>query len=150
MIQQDGYAPRAINPMIGPPATTLVSTRTCYAMLCALIPHFVLDEENLFWLIIWLFDFTCKVRYGGKYAGLIVYEKQWWRLISPIAVHAGIIHLLSNVIIQVAFDVCVCVFMYLCVCVCTYVCVFVCACMHVCVYCVYMCMYVCVCVCVRL
>ena len=26
MIQQDGYAPRSINPMIGPPATTLVST----------------------------------------------------------------------------------------------------------------------------
>ena len=41
------------------------------------------------------------MRYGGKYAGLIVGEKQWWRLISPIAVHAGIIHLISNVIIQV-------------------------------------------------
>jgi membrane associated rhomboid family serine protease len=63
MIQQDGFAPSTVNPMIGPPATTLV-------------------------------------RYGAKYAGLIVYERQWWRLISPIAVHAGIIHLISNVVIQ--------------------------------------------------
>eukprot|EP00596_Hydrurales_sp_CCMP1899_P010425 CAMPEP_0119039022 /NCGR_PEP_ID=MMETSP1177-20130426/8296_1 /TAXON_ID=2985 /ORGANISM="Ochromonas sp, Strain CCMP1899" /LENGTH=324 /DNA_ID=CAMNT_0007002383 /DNA_START=47 /DNA_END=1018 /DNA_ORIENTATION=+ len=63
MIQQDGYASSAVNPMIGPPATTLI-------------------------------------RYGGKYAGLIVYENQWWRLISPIAVHAGIIHLIANVVIQ--------------------------------------------------
>jgi membrane associated rhomboid family serine protease len=44
---------------------------------------------------------TTLVRYGAKYGGLIVYEKQWWRLISPIAVHAGIIHLISNVLIQV-------------------------------------------------
>ena len=75
-----------------------------------------------------------------------MYEKQWWRLISPIAVHAGIIHLLSNVIIQVAFDVCVCVYVFVCVCV--YVCVCVCLCVYacVCVLCIYV--YVCMCVCV--
>ena len=33
---------------------------------------------------------TTLVRYGAKYAGLIVYQKQWWRLISPMALHAGV------------------------------------------------------------
>ena len=52
MVSQDGFATFQANPMLGPPATTLV-------------------------------------RYGAKYAGLIVYQKQWWRLISPMALHAG-------------------------------------------------------------
>ncbi len=41
------------------------------------------------------------VKYGAKDAGLITKEGQWWRLITPIFLHAGIFHILSNVIIQV-------------------------------------------------
>jgi membrane associated rhomboid family serine protease len=63
MVGQDGIAPQSQNPMVGPPATTLV-------------------------------------RYGAKYAGLIVYRNQWWRLVSPIALHAGVIHIVCNVFIQ--------------------------------------------------
>ena len=40
------------------------------------------------------------VRYGAKETALIKYHGQWWRLISPIMLHAGIIHLVSNVFIQ--------------------------------------------------
>jgi len=40
------------------------------------------------------------VEWGAKDAALIVYRGQWWRLISPIIMHAGIIHLLSNALIQ--------------------------------------------------
>lgn len=64
MVQDDGYAPRNENPLIGPPATTMV-------------------------------------RYGAKEAGLILYRDEWWRLISPIFLHAGVLHILSNGIIQV-------------------------------------------------
>lgn len=63
MIQDDGYAPRDENPLVGPPATTMV-------------------------------------RYGAKEAGLLVYRHEWWRLFTPIFLHAGVVHILSNGIIQ--------------------------------------------------
>ena len=40
------------------------------------------------------------VRYGAKVAVLIKYEHEWWRLVSPIFLHAGVIHIISNVGIQ--------------------------------------------------
>lgn len=40
------------------------------------------------------------VRWGAKESALIVFNNQWWRLISPIFLHAGIIHIISNVFIQ--------------------------------------------------
>jgi hypothetical protein len=42
-----------------------------------------------------------QVRYGAKEAALILYRHEWWRLISPIFLHAGVLHILSNGIIQV-------------------------------------------------
>ena len=43
---------------------------------------------------------TTLVRYGAKYAALIIYRKQWWRLVSPMALHAGVVHLVCNISIQ--------------------------------------------------
>lgn len=43
---------------------------------------------------------TTLVRFGAKETGLIVYRKQWWRLFSAIMLHAGVLHLVSNVFIQ--------------------------------------------------
>ena len=44
-----------------------------------------------------------KVRFGAKEAGLIVEHHQWWRLVSAVMLHAGLLHILSNVFIQVGF-----------------------------------------------
>lgn len=41
------------------------------------------------------------VRFGAKETGLIVLRKQWWRIISPTMLHAGILHIAPNVLIQV-------------------------------------------------
>lgn len=43
---------------------------------------------------------TTMVRFGAKDTSLILYKQQWWRLFSPIFLHAGVIHILSNVLIQ--------------------------------------------------
>lgn len=40
------------------------------------------------------------VRFGAKQAGIMLYHKQWWRSLSAIFLHAGILHLLPNVLIQ--------------------------------------------------
>ena len=40
------------------------------------------------------------VHWGAKDAALMVYRGQWWRLLTPIMLHGGWIHLLSNVLIQ--------------------------------------------------
>ena len=40
------------------------------------------------------------VRWGAKEMSLMVYEGEWWRLVSPIGLHAGLWHILCNVFIQ--------------------------------------------------
>jgi len=40
------------------------------------------------------------VKYGAKQYGYILLKEQWWRLVSPIFLHAGVIHIFSNVYIQ--------------------------------------------------
>eukprot|EP01041_Mallomonas_annulata_P001135 gene1135-2197_t len=40
------------------------------------------------------------VKYGGKDAWAIVEKGQWYRLISPVCLHAGVIHIATNVLIQ--------------------------------------------------
>jgi membrane associated rhomboid family serine protease len=38
--------------------------------------------------------------YGAKNSYLILEQDEWWRLLSPILLHAGVIHLLCNVAVQ--------------------------------------------------
>ena len=38
--------------------------------------------------------------WGGKNSVLILEDDEWWRLMSPILLHAGVIHLLCNVAVQ--------------------------------------------------
>eukprot|EP01032_Pedospumella_encystans_P021264 gene21264-24131_t len=40
------------------------------------------------------------VRFGAKEAGLIVYKNEWWRLLSSIMLHGGILHIIPNGAIQ--------------------------------------------------
>mmetsp|Transcript_13203 Transcript_13203/g.28991 ORF Transcript_13203/g.28991 Transcript_13203/m.28991 type:complete len:381 (+) Transcript_13203:268-1410(+) len=39
--------------------------------------------------------------WGGKNAVLILQDGEWWRLITPILLHAGLLHLVANVAVQV-------------------------------------------------
>ena len=40
------------------------------------------------------------VEWGAKDTALIVYRDEWWRIFTPIMMHAGVLHLLSNTLIQ--------------------------------------------------
>lgn len=40
------------------------------------------------------------VLFGAKQGALIVYRKEVWRLLTPVMLHAGLLHLISNVAIQ--------------------------------------------------
>jgi membrane associated rhomboid family serine protease len=42
------------------------------------------------------------VRFGAKESALIIKKDEWWRIISPTMLHAGIIHIVPNVAIQVS------------------------------------------------
>ncbi len=53
------------------------------------------------------------VRYGAKEAALIVYKKEWWRLLSSTMLHAGVWHLIPNVAIQVSECMSVCYYVTL-------------------------------------
>lgn len=38
--------------------------------------------------------------WGGKNAYSILYDKEWWRLFTPILLHSGVFHLLCNIVLQ--------------------------------------------------
>lgn len=38
--------------------------------------------------------------WGGKNTVLILEDNEWWRLLTPVLLHAGVIHLLANVAVQ--------------------------------------------------
>lgn len=42
---------------------------------------------------------------GAKNAALIVYRYEYWRLLTPMLLHAGFIHLAVNVLIQLRVGV---------------------------------------------
>lgn len=43
--------------------------------------------------------------WGGKNAVLIIEDGEWWRLMTPILLHAGVIHLFCNVAVQLELGV---------------------------------------------
>ena len=38
--------------------------------------------------------------FGAKQGGLIIYKGEWWRLITPVFLHAGVVHIVMNVYLQ--------------------------------------------------
>lgn len=41
------------------------------------------------------------VRFGAKETAMIVDLNEWWRLATPIFIHAGMFHIIPNVAVQV-------------------------------------------------
>lgn len=78
-----------------------LSTAICLIQIVLLVVMIELDgfapiKENPFWGP----PVDTLVHFGAKEAGDIVYDDEWWRLLSSIMLHGGIIHIIPNVIIQ--------------------------------------------------
>lgn len=43
---------------------------------------------------------TVLLQHGAKWTPYIVHRGEWWRLISPMFLHVGFVHLISNLIVQ--------------------------------------------------
>ncbi|CAM9746465.1 unnamed protein product [Phaeothamnion confervicola] len=48
---------------------------------------------------------TTLVAFGAKDTALILYDNEWWRLLTPAMLHAGFIHLFVNIVIQMRLGV---------------------------------------------
>jgi len=47
------------------------------------------------------FDPGTLIRYGSGHGGLLLFRDEWWRLLCPIFLHQGLVHLLCNTLIFV-------------------------------------------------
>jgi hypothetical protein len=87
MMVKCGVAPFRINPMFGPypgrfsPIIIFMSNKRCHELM-----HVTLTDGLDYW--------------GAKNAYKILNDDEYWRLMSPILLHGGVIHLLSNIVVQ--------------------------------------------------
>jgi rhomboid protease GluP len=45
---------------------------------------------------LWGFDWQSLVRYGGGFSALTILNGEWWRIVTPIFLHGGLIHFIFN------------------------------------------------------
>lgn len=88
-----------------------LSTAICLIQIILLVVMVQLDgfapmKENPFWGP----PVGTLVHFGAKEAADIIYRNEWWRLLSSIMLHGGVIHIVPNVVIQVSTpSLCPCV-----------------------------------------
>jgi membrane associated rhomboid family serine protease len=47
-------------------------------------------------------DVRVMLDFGALQGGFVIFEHQWWRLLTAMFVHAGLLHLACNVYVQVS------------------------------------------------
>ena len=45
---------------------------------------------------LWTFDALSLIRYGSGYAGLTIPLHEWWRIVTPVFLHGGLLHFVFN------------------------------------------------------
>jgi rhomboid protease GluP len=94
-----------VMPGISPVSAAIVTANFAVFLLMGLRAGFAVPEGGggLFGSLFGLmsFDGDTLIRYGSGSNFLLIYRGEWWRLICPIFLHGGLVHLLFNIYIFV-------------------------------------------------
>lgn len=78
------------------PVTTVLFWLNVLAFLAQFVAALAIDPGSLFSILVEGFKATDLARFGGIWPALIQYDGSWWRLVTAMFLHGGLLHIASN------------------------------------------------------
>jgi rhomboid protease GluP len=83
----------------GATATTffiLLTNALLFAVVLLLPVRLDADETATPLARLWVFDGLSLIRYGSGFSGLTLELREWWRIVTPVFLHGGLLHFALN------------------------------------------------------
>jgi rhomboid protease GluP len=98
-VRAPGLTRVVANLIPGATATTffiLLTNALMFAVVLLLPVRLDLDESRTALSRLWMFDPLSLIRYGSGLSGLTLQLHEWWRLVTPVFLHGGLLHFALN------------------------------------------------------